>query len=146
MPLVDIEGRQLKLSNLDKVLYPAAGFTKAHVIDYYARIGPWMVPHLRDRPLTFRRYPDGVDAESFFEKNAPSHRPEWVQTARVESSSSTIDYTLANDLPTLVWAANLAALELHPSLSCAPRTEQPTMMVFDLDPGAPAGLLECGRV
>src|SRR3954467_12462576 len=146
MPLVDIEGRQLKLSNLDKVLYPAAGFTKAHVIDYYARIGRWMVPHLRDRPLTFKRYPDGVDGESFFEKKAPSHRPKWVQTAPVEHSSGLTDYTLANDLPTLVWAANLAALELHPSLSRASKLDQPTMMVFDLDPGAPAALLECCRV
>ena len=146
MPLVDIEGRQLKVSNLDKVLYPAAGFTKAHVIDYYARAGRWMVPHLKDRPLTLKRYPDGVGAESFFEKNAPSHAPEWVRTARVEGSTSAVDYVLANDLPTLVWAANLAALELHPSLSRAPRMEQPTMVVFDLDPGAPATLLECCRV
>src|SRR4051812_46511890 len=146
MPRVDIEGRQLKVSNLEKVLYPAAGFTKAHVIDYYARIGRWMVPHLKDRPLTLKRYPDGVDAESFFEKNAPSHAPQWVRTVRVQGSTSAIDFTLANDLPTLVWAANLAALELHPSLSRAPKVEQPTAMVFDLDPGAPAGLLECCRV
>jgi bifunctional non-homologous end joining protein LigD len=146
MPLVDIEGRRLKLSNLDKVLYPAAGFTKAHVIDYYARIGRWMVPHLQDRPLTLKRYPDGVEAESFFEKNAPSHRPEWVRTARVQGSTTEIDFVLANDLPTLVWAANLAALELHPSLSRAPMVTQPTMMVFDLDPGAPAALLECCQV
>jgi len=146
MPLVDIEGRRLKVSNLDKVLYPAAGFTKAHVIDYYARVGRWMVPHLKDRPLTLKRYPDGVDAGSFFEKNAPSHAPEWVQTARVEGSTSATDFVLANDLPTLVWAANLAALELHPSLSRAPEMERPTMMVFDLDPGAPATLLECCQV
>ncbi len=146
MPLVEIEGRQLKVSNLDKVLYPAAGFTKAHVIDYYARIGRWMVPHLKDRPLTFKRYPDGVEAESFFEKNAPSHAPDWVRTARVEGSTAAVDFVLANDLPTLVWAAHLAALELHPSLSRAPKFDQPTMMVFDLDPGAPASLLECLRV
>jgi bifunctional non-homologous end joining protein LigD len=146
MPLVDIEGRQLKVSNLDKVLYPAAGFTKAHVIDYYARIGRFLVPHLKDRPLTLKRYPDGVEAESFFEKNAPSHKPSWVETARVEGSTSATDFVLANDLPTLVWAANLAALELHPSLSRAPKMDRPTMMVFDLDPGAPAGLLDCCRV
>ncbi|HVE82763.1 MAG TPA: non-homologous end-joining DNA ligase [Myxococcales bacterium] len=146
MPLVDIQGRQLKLSNLDKVLYPAAGFTKAHVIDYYARIGRWMVPHLRDRPLTFKRYPNGVEGEFFFEKNCPAHRPEWVKTARVQHSSEAKDYCLANDVPTLVWAANLAALELHPSLSHAARMEHPTMMVFDLDPGAPAALLECCQV
>ena len=146
MPLVDIEGRKLKLSNLDKVLYPATGFTKAHVIDYYARVGRWMVPHLRDRPLTLKRYPDGVDGEHFYEKNAPSHRPAWVQTARVEGSSGPVDYCLANDVPTLVWAANLAALELHPSLSRAPKMEEPTQVVFDLDPGAPAGLMECCRV
>src|SRR5262245_60263433 len=108
MPLVDIQGRQLKLSNLDKVLYPAAGSSKAHVIDYYARIGPLMVPHLRGRPLTFKRYPDGVEGEHFFEKNCPAHRPKWVETARVEWASSAIDFCLANDVPTLVWAANLA--------------------------------------
>ena len=119
---VEIEGRRLVLSNLDKVLYPAAGFTKAQVIDYYIRISGALLPHLRSRPLTLKRYPDGVDGEFFYEKQCPSHRPEWVKTAPIWSGDNgrTIDYCLADDLPTLVWLANLATLELHPLLSrCA---------------------------
>ncbi|MGH9024296.1 MAG: non-homologous end-joining DNA ligase, partial [Acidimicrobiia bacterium] len=143
-----VEGRELSLSNLDKVLYPAAGFTKAGVIDYYTRVAPVLLPHLRQRPLTLKRYPDGVEAGHFFEKQCPSHRPPWVATAAVYSGSNdrTVDYCLADDLPTLVWVANLASLELHPSLSLASRLDCPRVLVFDLDPGPPAGLMECAQV
>jgi bifunctional non-homologous end joining protein LigD len=143
-----VEGHKLRLSNLDKVLYPKAGFTKGQVIDYYARIGAVVLPHLHGRPLTLKRYPNGVEAEFFYEKQCPSHRPGWVETAAVHSrrNKGSIDYCLANDLPTLVWLANLADLELHTSLSLAADVERPTMMVFDLDPGAPADVVDCCRV
>jgi bifunctional non-homologous end joining protein LigD len=146
--VVDIEGKHLKLSNLDKVLYPAAGFTKGQVIDYYVRISPVLLPHLKDRPLTMKRYPEGVDHEFFFEKNAPMHRPDWVKTAPIWSygNKRNVNYILANDLPTLVWIANLASLELHPSLSLAKKIESPTMIVFDLDPGPPANIVQCAQV
>ncbi|MGZ4174148.1 MAG: DNA ligase D, partial [Solirubrobacteraceae bacterium] len=140
--LVLTEGRSLKISNWDKVLFPATGFTKGDLIAYYARIAPVVLPHLRDRPLTLKRYPNGVEAQYFYEKNSPSHRPEWVQTARMGD----VDYTLAQDRPTLIWLANLADIELHTSLALAGATERPTMMVFDLDPGPPAGLLESAEV
>jgi bifunctional non-homologous end joining protein LigD len=145
---IDIQGRHLKLSNLEKVLYPAVGFTKQQVIDYYARIAPAMIPHLAGRPLTRKRYPDGVDGEPFFEKNAPMHKPEWVKTAPIWSGRNrrTINYVLADDLATLVWLANLAALELHPSLSLAKDIACPTEMVFDLDPGPPANIVQCCQV
>lgn len=145
---VEIEGKQLKLSNLDKVLYPEAGFTKAQVIDYYTRVAPVLLPHLRARPLTMKRYPQGVRGPFFYEKNCPSHRPDWVATARVwsEGNQRWMDYCLAQDLATLVWAANLADLELHPSLSLGKNIEQPTAMVFDLDPGPPATIVQCCRV
>jgi bifunctional non-homologous end joining protein LigD len=145
---VEIEGRRLKLSNLNKVLYPKTGFTKGDLIDYYARIGPTVLPHLRDRPLTLKRYPDGVEAEYFYEKQCPSHRPDWVETAAIYSrrNERPIDYCLANDLPTLVWLANLADIELHTSLSPADAIDRPTMMVFDLDPGAPADIVQCCQV
>jgi bifunctional non-homologous end joining protein LigD len=146
--IVEIGGRHLSLTNLDKVLYPAAGFTKGQVIDYYARIAPVLVPHLAGRPLTLKRYPEGVDKEYFFEKNATKHRPDWVKTAPIwsERNGHDINYLLANDLPTLVWIANLAGLELHPSLSLAKDIECPTMMVFDLDPGPPANIVQCCQV
>jgi bifunctional non-homologous end joining protein LigD len=123
---VEVEGRTLTLSNLDKVLYPEVGFTKAEVIDYYTRIAPYLLPHVTDRPLTFKRYPDGVEAKFFFEKNAPSHAPDWVQRVTLPSPGSTknrttINYALMNDLPTLVWAANL-------------------------DPGPPATIVQCCEV
>jgi bifunctional non-homologous end joining protein LigD len=145
---VDIQGRHLKLSNLEKVLYPATGFTKKDVIDYYARIAPAMIPHLAGRALTRKRYPDGVDGEPFFEKNAPQYRPEWVKTAPIWSGRNrrTIHYVLADDLATLVWLANLAALELHPSLALAKDIVCPTEMVFDLDPGPPANIVQCCQV
>src|ERR687887_770091 len=143
-----VEGRKLSVSNLDKVLYPKVGFTKGQVIDYYIRIAPVLLPHLRDRPLTMKRYPDGVDGEFFYEKNCPQHRPKWVQTAQVwsESSDRMMNYCLVQDLPTLVWAANLADLELHTSLSRKEDISCPTMMVFDLDPGAPADIVQCCQV
>ncbi len=145
---VDIQGRHLKLSNLEKVLYPAVGFTKKDVIDYYVRIAPAIIPHLRGRALTRKRYPDGVEGEPFFEKNAPMHRPDWVKTAPIWSGRNrrTIHYVLADDLSTLVWLANLAALELHPALSLASDITCPTEMVFDLDPGPPADIVECCEV
>ena len=154
---VDVQGRQLKLSNLDKVMYPATGFTKGHVIDYYTRIAPVMLGHLRDRPLTRIRYPNGVDGKFFYEKNCPDHRPEWVEVARVFTRGTgrwggesrgprDIDFCLANDLPTLIWLANLAALELHTSLGTATAYDHPTMVAFDLDPGPPATIVECARV
>jgi bifunctional non-homologous end joining protein LigD len=146
--IVEIDGRHLSLTNLDKVLYPAAGFTKGQVVDYYARIAPVLVPHLAGRPLTLKRYPGGVDEEYFFEKNATKHRPDWVKTAPIwsERNGHDINYLLANDLPTLVWIANLAGLELHPSLSLAKDITCPTMLVFDLDPGPPASIVQCCQV
>ena len=145
---VEIQGRNLKLSNLQKVLYPSIGFTKKDVIDYYVRIAPAILPHLSGRALTRKRYPDGVDGEPFFEKNAPMHKPDWVKTAPIWSGRNrrTVHYVLANDLATLVWLANLAALELHPSLALAEDIECPTEMVFDLDPGPPANIVQCCQV
>ena len=130
------------------MLWPAAGFTKAGVIDYYARVADAILPHLRDRPLTLKRYPNGVEAQSFYEKRCPSHRPDWVATAPVWSgrNEGDIDYCLCNERATLIWMAQLAALELHPSLSLADEIERPTVLAFDLDPGEPAGILECCRV
>ena len=146
--IVDVAGRKLSLTNLEKVLYPAAGFTKGQVIDYYVRIAPALVPHLVGRALTMKRYPGGVDQEYFFEKNAPMHRPDWVKTAPIWSGSNrrTIHYILANDLATLVWIANLASIELHPSLALAADIATPTMIVFDLDPGPPADIVQCAQV
>jgi bifunctional non-homologous end joining protein LigD len=143
---VEVEGHRLSLSNLDKVMYPKVGFTKGQVIDYYNRVAPVLLPHLRGRPLTLKRYPDGVDAAYFYEKQCPSHRPDWVRTAPIVTGRKTIDFCLCDDLATLVWAANLADLELHPSLSLAEKIDRPTMMAFDLDPGPPAGLEECCQV
>jgi bifunctional non-homologous end joining protein LigD len=145
---IEVQGKQLKLSNLDKVLYPATGFTKQQIINYYVRIAPAMLPHLAGRALTRKRYPNGVDEEFFYEKNAPQHRPDWVKTAPIwsEGNHRTVHYILANDLPTLVWLANLAAIELHPSLALAKDITCPTMMVFDLDPGPPANIVQCCQV
>jgi len=154
---VDIDGRRLDLSNLDKVLYPAPGFTKAQVIDYYTRVAPAMLPHLRGRPLTLKRYPNGVDASFFYEKQCPRHRPDWVRTVRVHARGTgrfggqrrearEIDFCLAEDVPTLVWLANLACLEMHTLLARGEDVMAPTMVVFDLDPGPPADVLDCARV
>jgi bifunctional non-homologous end joining protein LigD len=151
---VTVEDRTLTLSNLDKVLYPATGFTKGEVIDYYTRIAPVMLPYIESRPLTLKRYPDGVDGKSFFEKNAPSHTPDWIPKVRLPTPGSTkdrdtIDFVVAHELPTVVWAANLAALELHvPMWRVGPRGKvfNPDVLVFDLDPGAPASIVECCEV
>ncbi|HVT78068.1 MAG TPA: non-homologous end-joining DNA ligase [Acidimicrobiales bacterium] len=147
---VDVAGRRLTLSNLDKVLYPEAHFTKAEVIDYYARIAPVMVPHLAGRPITFKRYPDGVDGKYFFEKNAPSHTPEWVPTMTLaggeRDGSSTINYPRIEEPAALVWAANLAAIEIHPGLARVDHIRQPDHVVFDLDPGEGTDIVECCQV
>ena len=143
---VEVEGKQLSLSNLDKVMYPEVGFTKGHVIDYYTRVAPALLPHLRDRPLTLKRYPNGVEGGHFYEKQCPSHRPDWVRSEPVELSSKTIHFCVCDDLPTLVWLANLADLELHPSLSNVPEVGRPSIMAFDLDPGEGTGLRECCEV
>jgi bifunctional non-homologous end joining protein LigD len=142
---VEVEGRRLKLSNLDKVFYPKVGFAKGQVIDFYRRIAPALLPHLRDRPLTLKRYPDGVEGQFFYEKQCPSYRPDWIKTVTVQNKRD-VHYCLANDLATLIWLANLADLELHTSLSRAKDVMRPTMMVFDLDPGAPAAILECAQI
>ena len=146
--VIEIEGKQLKLSNLSKVLYPAAGFTKGQVIDYYVRIAPVLLPHLRGRPLTMKRYPEGVDGQYFYEKRCPRHRPDWVPTAPIwsEGNNDYIHFCVVENVATLVWAGNLADLELHTSLSLAKKIEQPTMMVFDLDPGEPANIVQCCQV
>jgi bifunctional non-homologous end joining protein LigD len=140
--LVKTEGRELRITNWDKVLYPETGFTKGDLVAYYARIAPVVLPHLHDRPLTLKRYPNGVEEPYFYEKQSPSHRPEWIETVKIGD----INYTLAQDRPTLIWLANLADVELHTSLSLADRVDRPTMMVFDLDPGEPAGIVECCEV
>jgi bifunctional non-homologous end joining protein LigD len=129
------------------VLYPS-GFTKGEVIDYYVRVAPALLPHLRGRPLTLKRYPNGSDAGHFYEKRCPEHRPDWVNTAPVWSSreKGEINFCVCDDLPTLVWVAQLASLELHPSLSLGDRIEVPTALAFDLDPGEPATIVECAKV
>src|SRR5213082_4212953 len=143
-----VEDHKIQVSNLDKILYPQVGFTKGQVIDYYIRIAPVLIPHLKDRPLTMKRYPNGVDQPFFYEKNCPVHRPSWVKTAKVwsEGNQRDMNYCLAQDLPTLVWAANLADIELHTSLARKKDVARPTMMVFDLDPGAPADIVQCCQV
>ena len=151
---VDVDGRRLKVSNLDKVLYPETGFRKGEVIDYYVRIAPVLLPHITDRPLTLLRYPDGVDAPSFFEKDVSRHAPDWVRTVEVATPGSakgaeSLDFAVVDDLPTLVWVANLASLELHvPQWKIGPRggRRDPDLLVFDLDPGPPATVVECCRV
>ena len=162
---VQVDGRDLTLTNLAKVLYPADGFTKAEVLDYYQRISPVLLPHVAGRPMTLKRYPDGVNAESFFAKHAPAGLPGWVRTGEIVSSSSRsrspgepIEYVVLDDLPSLIWAANLAALELHVPMwrfpehgkgSRSPAPEHgwsPDLLVFDLDPGAPATIVDCCRV
>jgi bifunctional non-homologous end joining protein LigD len=147
---VTVGNRRLKVTNLDKVLYPKTRTTKAQVIDYYARVADVILPHLKGRPLTLRRFPEGVGnpGASFFEKNCPKHRPEWVKTTPiyVDRRAGEIDFCLCENHPTLIWMAQLAALELHPSLSKAKRMEQPTVLAFDLDPGPPASLVQCCQV
>jgi bifunctional non-homologous end joining protein LigD len=144
---IAIGGKRLTVSNLDKVLYPQAQFTKGQVIDYYVQVAPVLLPHLKDRPLTLKRYPNGVDREFFYEKRCPEYRPRWVETASLWSKTNEgkISYCLANNLATLVWAANLADLELHTSLARYQKPDRPTMMVFDLDPGPGTDVLDCAE-
>ena len=147
---VEVDGRELTLTNLDKVLYPEAGFTKGEMVDYYAKVAPAIVPHLSGRAVTLRRFPEGVDDldAAFFEKRCPKHRPKWVKTARVEAGphAGKIDFCVCDSLPTLVWMAQLAAIELHPSLSLTRAPKRPTVLAFDLDPGPPADIVDCCRV
>jgi bifunctional non-homologous end joining protein LigD len=148
--IVEVDGRELKLTNLDKVLYPKAGFAKGEVVEYYAKVGPTLVPHLNGRAVTLRRFPEGVDDldSAFFEKRCPKHRPKWVKTAKVKAGpeAGTIDFCVCDSLPTLVWMAQLAAIELHPSLSIARAPNRPTFLAFDLDPGPPADIVQCCEV
>jgi bifunctional non-homologous end joining protein LigD len=139
---------EVPTSNLAKVMYPATGFTKGELIEYYRRVAPAMLPHLAGRPLTLKRFPNGVDGEAFFEKRCPPHRPSWVQTVPVARAGSHPGYDAcaAQDVDTLVWLANLAAIELHPPLALAADPDRPTAIVFDLDPGLPAGVVECAVV
>jgi bifunctional non-homologous end joining protein LigD len=148
--VVEVEGRELKLTNLDKVLYPKAGFSKGEVVDYYAKVGPTMVPHLNGRAVTLRRFPEGVEDldSAFFEKRCPKHRPKWVKTASVRAgpNAGQIDFCVCDSLPTLIWMAQLAALELHPSLSASRAPTRPTVLAFDLDPGEGSDVVDCCRV
>ena len=129
------------------MLWPKAGFTKAEAIDYYARIAEALLPHLRGRPLTRVRFPDGVESQRFFEKRAPKHTPDWVKTAPIEmGTAGVLDFIVCDERATLIWLAQLAALELHPSLALAKKPERPTVLAFDLDPGAPATAVECAQV
>jgi bifunctional non-homologous end joining protein LigD len=148
LTVVEVEGRQLNLTNLDKVLYPKAGFTKGQVISYYQRVADALLPHLRSRPLTLKRYPNGVEGHFFYEKRCPSYRPDWMRTADVWSdrNKGIVNYCVVDDLPGLVWVANTASLELHPSLSRCEDVPSPTVVAFDLDPGAPADMVDCCRL
>jgi bifunctional non-homologous end joining protein LigD len=145
---VEVEGRTLSLSNLDKVFYPRTGFTKGHVIDYYTRIAPVLLPHLRGRHLTLKRYPNGVEGDFFYEKQCPGHRPDWVRTAGVWSrhNGREIDYCMVDELATIVWLANLADLEMHTPLAYATAPEAPSVLAFDLDPGPGATIVDCAEV
>ena len=147
---VEVDGRELRLTNLDKVLYPEVGFTKGEMVDYYAKVAPAIVPHLNGRAVTLRRFPEGVEDldSAFFEKRCPKHRPKWVKTTRVQAgpNAGKIDFCVCDSLPTLVWMAQLAAIELHPSLSKGRAPKRPTVLAFDLDPGPPADIVDCSRV
>jgi len=150
---VQVDGRTLTLTNLGKVLYPDTGFTKAEVLDYYQRVAPVLLPHIAGRPLTLKRYPEGVDGQAFFQKHVTAHRPDWIQTAAVSSASSRarargtmVTYLVVDDLPALIWAANLAGLELHVPMWRMPAVRRPDLLVFDLDPGEPADIVDCCRV
>ncbi|HEX8678661.1 MAG TPA: non-homologous end-joining DNA ligase, partial [Chthoniobacterales bacterium] len=145
---IKVDGRELAISNLDKVYFPESGFTKGEVIAFYSEIADVILPHLRDRPLTLKRYPEGIDRDHFYEKNAPKYRPDWVETFAVPRTEreGEINYVLCNDRATLIWATNLADIEKHVLLACAPDLNQPTSIVFDLDPGEPAGMIECGEI
>ena len=141
---IEVEGQRLQLSHLDKVLWPATGFTKAQMIDYYTRIAPVMLPHLTGHPVTLKRYPDGVDAGYFYEKECPAYHPDWVNTATMPSRNvrQRVNFCVVDNAPTLVWLANLASVELHTLLSTGEDLDTPTWIAFDLDPGPPAGVLD----
>ena len=144
---LDIDGTKVEVTNLQKIFYPKPGFTKGDVIDYYVRISPVLLPHLKERPITLKRYPDGVEGFFFYEKKCPTHRPKWIKTTKVDKSEGgEINYCVINDLPSLVWAANLADLELHTFLHKAPALQRPTALAFDLDPGPPADIVLCCKV
>ncbi len=144
---LDVNGTKVDVSNLDKIFYPKAGFTKGDVIDYYVRVSEFLLPHLKQRPITLKRYPDGVEGFFFYEKKCPTHRPKWVKTTKVaKSEGGEINYCVINDLPSLIWAANLADLELHTFLHQAPSLNRPMALAFDLDPGPPADVVLCGQV
>ena len=145
---ITVGEKRVEFSNLDKVLYPNTGFTKGQVIDYYLRIAPAILPHLKGRPLTLKRYPNGVDAPFFYEKRCPAHRPQWVTTGKVwsEGNNDWINYCVVEDRATIAWLANLACLEMHTLLSKLPAVKTPTAMVFDLDPGPPADIFDSIRV
>lgn len=145
--VIEIAGKKLPLSNLEKDLYPAYGFTKAHILEYYRRVAEFILPHLQDRALTFKRYPEGVERDFFFEKRCPAHRPAWVKTGEItRDNGERMTVCLVNDLETLMWVENLASLELHVPLARAISPETPDSLVFDLDPGDPANMLDCARV
>ncbi|MFL5899245.1 MAG: non-homologous end-joining DNA ligase [Solirubrobacterales bacterium] len=147
---VEVGGKELRLTNLDKVLYPGTGFTKGEMVDYYAKVAPAIVPHLSGRAVTLRRFPEGVEDldAAFFEKRCPKHRPKWVKTAKVQAGprAGIIEFCVCDSLPTLIWMAQLAAIELHPSLSLSRAPKRPTVVAFDLDPGPPADIVDCSRV
>jgi bifunctional non-homologous end joining protein LigD len=144
---LDVNGTKVDVTNLEKIFYPKARFTKGNVIDYYVRISSVLLPHLKDRPITLKRYPDGVEGFFFYEKKCPDHRPKWIKTTKVaKSEGGQINYCVINDLPSLVWAANLADLELHTFLHKAPSIRRPTAIAFDLDPGPPADIVLCCKV
>ena len=144
---LEIGGLKIDVSNLDKIFYPKTGFTKGQLIDYYINISPWLLPHLKDRPITLKRYPDGVEGFFFYEKQCPASRPAWIKTTKVpRKDGSEINYCVMNTLPALVWAANLADVELHTFLHRAPAIETPTALAFDLDPGPPADMVQCCQV
>src|SRR5438270_3646948 len=145
---LQVDGRSITVSNINKVLYPAARFTKGQVIDYYIRVAPYLLPHLKDRPVTLKRYPNGIGGEFFYEKDAPKFTPDWVQTSPVprRAGGTPIRYILINDLATLAWSANLANLEIHPFLHRVPDIQRPTVLAFDLDPGEGSSVLACAQV
>jgi bifunctional non-homologous end joining protein LigD len=144
---LNVKGTKVDVTNLNKIFYPRAGFTKGDVIDYYVRVSPVLLPHLKDRPITLKRYPDGVEGIFFYEKRCPPHRPKWIKTTKVaKTEGGEIDYCVINDLPSLIWAANLADLELHTFLHKAPSISRPTAIAFDLDPGPPADIVLCCKV
>ncbi len=145
--VVEVAGRSIKLSNPAKVLYPATGFTKGEVLDYYARVAPALLPHFRDRAVTLVRYPDGVDGGHFYEKNCPTYRPPWMETTSApKSDGSRVNFCVLEDEAALLWVVNLAALELHPYLHRGDDIEHPTMLVIDLDPGPDRTLKDCAKL